>query len=128
MHHRKDHRNTSARPHACVLARLLLTVGALSVLLGCAAVQDGRTYAQSLTEQPLPDTDQKRIQECEMLRRSISAEHDRANQRAVFAEGMEAVENRANLEQHLLALEGRMAQIGCSSASAAVMGSTRSGG
>lgn len=91
-------------------------VVALSGLLGttgCSAVQDGHTFARYIAERPLPVTENDRSEECQALRNGIEREIEEANRRAVFAEGMEAVENRANLEQHLLALEARMARLAC---------------
>lgn len=99
------------------LARRVLALSSLLGTVSCSTAQDSHTFAQYLAERPLPVSENDRTEECQALRSGIQREVDEANRRAVFAEGMEAVENRANLEQHILALEARMARLGCTNRS-----------
>lgn len=86
---------------------------ALLFLSACAPLHLRGGYAKAVLDRPLPVSEADRQAECAWIRYEMGRQQEIVTQRAIFAEGREAVMNRVNFEQNLMVLESRARAVPC---------------
>lgn len=88
-------------------------LAALVCLSACVSPWPRGRYAQVVLDRPLPVSEADRQTECAWIRYEMGRQQEIVTQRAIFAEGREALMNRVNYEQNLMVLESRARAARC---------------
>jgi hypothetical protein len=73
----------------------------------CTGMPPSGPYARTVLDRPLPANETQQRQECDWIRNEMGWQHDVSTQRAIFADGRDAVLNRVTYERNLMVLEAR---------------------
>lgn len=94
------------------------STGAIALLVAlcvsaCTGAPPSGPYARTVLDRPLPANEAQQRQECEWIRTEMGWQHDVSTQRAIFADGRDAVLNRVTYERNLMVLEARAKAARC---------------
>lgn len=116
--HALDNAQARRRRHAPVAAVAAARAGSIALLVAvcvsaCTGAPPSGPYARTVLDRPLPANEAQQRQECEWIRTEMGWQHEVAAQRAIFADGRDAVLNRVTYERNVMVLEARAKAARC---------------
>lgn len=102
-------------PGADASARRIGLIALLAALCvsACTGMPPSGPYARTVLDRPLPANEAQQRQECDWIRNEMGWQHEVSTQRAIFADGRDAVLNRVTYERNLMVLEARAKAARC---------------